>query len=603
MLRFATLALAVVVAPATGQERRPVRPDSVRAQPVVPPSPRVEGWPDVVIEPDVWLDMHLPDLIDLEWQQADALALNLEVMDHWRLEGEVADALARVEWPSFELADGWRLEAELDAAQDAMVDAQVLALELGDEWRAKAELAAAEAFADAEALQLGVLDPGRVEQEMDAAREALERAARTEDRLRTTPRAPWAPGDQADSLYKSARQALTRGDYQRAAEWFRLIPERYPQSAYAPDALYWEAFARYRMGTTPELRAALQALERQQARYAEAATRADAATLATRIRGALAARGDREAAAQLEREAAQGAATCDEEDMAVRVEAFNALAAMEPAASDELFTRILARRDECSAPLRRRAVLLLGRRADSTAANLLIDVARNDPDPDVRAYAIRWLGRAPGARSLATLEELGRRSDDERAQREAVRALARHSNPQARASLRALIENPGVSERVRSDAIAGFSSDATSPEDAAWLRTVYPRLDSERLKGRVISTVSRLEGAENTQWLLEIARSPSEPVDLRAAALSACGRRDAIAIEDLVRLYDVMTERRLREQLIGVYGRRDEPQATDQLIAIVRTGTDPRLRRSAISALTKKKDPRTQRLLMELIDQ
>ena len=578
MLRYSAIALARGAAPAAAQEPPP-RPDSVRARPVVPPSPRPEVW-QLLSEPDMWLDVQLPDLVDLEWQLADAAALRFEMPDVWGIETRLADALDRVEWPTLELADRWPVELELDAA--------ALNLERVD-WRVEAQMEdAKEALASAE----------RMLPELSGV---VEEAGRR--RLLTTPRAPWAPGDQADSLYKNARQALNRGNYQRAAEWFHLITERYPQSAYAPDALYWEAFARYRMGTTPELRAALEALERQQQRYAEAATRADAAALATRIRGALAARGDREAAAELEREAAQGGTTCDEEDMAVRVEALNALVAMEPAASDELFGKILARRDECAAPLRRRAVFLLGRRADSTATSFLIDVARTDPDPNVRAYAVRWLGRAPGARALATLEALALTNDDERAQREAVRALARHENPRARASLRALIENRGVSERLRSDAIAGFSSESTTAEDAAWLRTVYARLDSERLKGRVISTVRRLDGAENTQWLLGIARSSTEPVDLRAAALSAAGRREDVAIGDLVRLYDVMTERRLREQLINVYGRRDEPQATDQLIAIVRTGTDPRLRRSAISALTKKKDPRTQRLLMELIDQ
>jgi len=61
---------------------------------------------------------------------------------------------------------------------------------------------------------------------------------------------PWAKADPADSLYRLAREALSRGDYKRAAEIFHGIPERYPQSAYTTSgqALYYEAFALYRSG-------------------------------------------------------------------------------------------------------------------------------------------------------------------------------------------------------------------------------------------------------------------------------------------------------------------------------------------------------------------
>src|SRR5689334_3312677 len=62
------------------------------------------------------------------------------------------------------------------------------------------------------------------------------------------PPAPWNAADPADSLYRAARTALSDGEYARAATLFKQIGQRYPKSEYAPDALYWEAFARYRMG-------------------------------------------------------------------------------------------------------------------------------------------------------------------------------------------------------------------------------------------------------------------------------------------------------------------------------------------------------------------
>jgi TolA-binding protein len=103
--------------------------------------------------------------------------------------------------------------------------------------------------------------------------------------------AAWLQGDPADSLYRSARESLSRGDYQKAASLFASIPSRYPRSGYAGDALYWQAFALYRLGSDGDLRSALGALAHQRKKYAGAATQGDAATLEQRIQGELARRG------------------------------------------------------------------------------------------------------------------------------------------------------------------------------------------------------------------------------------------------------------------------------------------------------------------------
>ncbi|MEO6876958.1 MAG: outer membrane protein assembly factor BamD, partial [Gemmatimonadaceae bacterium] len=75
------------------------------------------------------------------------------------------------------------------------------------------------------------------------------------------PPAPWAQGDPADSVYRVAREALNRGDYGLAAKMFAAIPQKFPKSAYAANAQYYEAYARYKIGTTDELQQASKVLE------------------------------------------------------------------------------------------------------------------------------------------------------------------------------------------------------------------------------------------------------------------------------------------------------------------------------------------------------
>jgi HEAT repeat protein len=416
----------------------------------------------------------------------------------------------------------------------------------------------------------------------------------------TRPREAWAPQDQADSLYRAAREALNRYEYRRAAQLFRQLRERYPRSEYAGDAAYWEAFSLYRVGTVDDLRAGLRVLE-QQNRYSKEEIQTDAAALATRIRGALAMRGDHAAARAVQTAAQGNGQPCDQEDIAVRIEALSALSQMDGETVVPILRRVLARRDECSAQLRRRAISILGRRGDTAAVSTFLQVAKTDPDPSVRGEAIGYLARQPGDRVVDALEDLLRTSNDERVQRSAVRALAHHESPRARRSLRALIERNDVPEQLRREAIGSFERERSSAEDAAYIRSLYGRIESEKLKESVINAAGRLGGADNEQWLANLVKNPNEPPQLRAAALGRLGRT-TVPIAEFSKMYDAATERGIREQVMNVLAYRKEPEATDKLIEIARTGTDPQLRRLAINYLTRKNDPRTQKLLLEILD-
>jgi HEAT repeat protein len=208
----------------------------------------------------------------------------------------------------------------------------------------------------------------------------------------------------------------------------------------------------------------------------------------------------------------------------------------------------------------------------------------------------------PGEQTVNTLDELLRTSTDERVQRTALRALAAHESPRARQIVRATIERQDASDKLREYALSAIDDDDASPEDAAFLRGLYTRVTSERLKKAVIRGVGSIDGAENSAWLMSLARNNSEPMEMRAEALARVGRSSNVTIGDLIGLYDALPSREMRERLISLYSRRKEPEATDKLIAIAKTGTDPQLRRMAISALTRKNDPRTTQLLLEIIE-
>ena len=451
--------------------------------------------------------------------------------------------------------------------------------------------------------------------------------------LAVSPPAPWLQGDPADSLYKLGRDALNRSRFREAATTFRQIRERYPRSGYTPDALYWEAFALYRLGGQGSLRQALAALDLQSDRYPGAATRGDGDALRTRITAALARRGDAESAQEIATVAEAAAAPavpsvpvtaatpapaprsgrapkparaprpsrhdeCDNEDDTKAI-ALNALLQMDAERAVPILEKVLARRDSASTCLRRRAMFLISQKQTARTEDILLNAARTDPDPEVRQQAVFWLSQVNSDKAIAALESVLGGSNDPEMQEKALFALSQQQSPRASAILRAFAERESAPAELRGRAI--FWMGQKGGDNSAYLRTLYGKVRDAELREQILFSVSQAGGQANGDWLLGIAKNGQEPMELRKRALFWAGQGSA-SIGELVRLYDGITDREMREQLVFVYSQRNEREAMDKMIDIARRDPDQEIRKRALFWISQSKDPRATQLIQDILE-
>ncbi|HJR17872.1 MAG TPA: HEAT repeat domain-containing protein [Gemmatimonadales bacterium] len=447
----------------------------------------------------------------------------------------------------------------------------------------------------------------------------------------------WLRRDPADSIYRLARESLNRRDYRTAASLFAQIPARFPRSGYTPDALYWQAFALYRLGGDRDLRAAREALRQQQRKFPDAATHGDAATLERRIQGELARRGDSEAAAEIaevaqaasitppipptpptpptppeppeppftssssSRSSSRSSGRCAGADDDMKVAALNALQQMDAERARPILRKVLARRDPASVCLRRKAVFLVAQQQADGTEDILLESARNDPDPEVQRQAVFWLSQVGTDRAVQALDSILRLSKDPEIQDKAVFALSQHNKPAAQQALRAYAERADVPEAAREKVIFWLGQTG-SAENAAFLRSLYGRLKNQELRKKVVFSLSQMGGPENGKWLLGLARDSSQGIEMRKQALFWAGQ-GGVPIAELTGLYANVADQAMREQLIFVYSQRNEPAALDKLIDIAKKDPNPELRKRALFWLGQSEDSQAVQALQEIIEQ
>jgi HEAT repeat protein len=427
------------------------------------------------------------------------------------------------------------------------------------------------------------------------------------------PAASWAPQDPADSLYRVAREQLNRGNYREAVRAFnRLGTEgRFARSEYRPAAFYWQAFALSRIGSELELRQAQQQLDRLRSAYPRHELLDDAASLAATIDARLARNGDAHARQALIESLAAATREVDStvrafaqqqcEDDDIRSVALNALLQMESANALPILREVMARRDACSTPLRRRAMMMLAQHQGVEAQDILIEAALNDPDPEVREQATFWLAHVQTDAAVDALGRILAGNPSAEVQQRAAFALGQHPNARATEILRDYALRTDVPDELRRHIVLSLAH-APSGANGPFLRQMYERTSDAELKSQIVMALSMNPSPDVVDWVMGVAVDADEPREVRQQALMMAVHSQAIGTDRIARLYDETTDPELRSLVVMSLGQRVHDRAAlDKLIQIARTTEDTDLQKQVIIMLGQSRDPRVAELLAEII--
>jgi tetratricopeptide (TPR) repeat protein len=443
---------------------------------------------------------------------------------------------------------------------------------------------------------------------------------------------PYYPDDPADEMYQRGRAALSGGDFQEAANIFAEVIRKYPKSSYVPDATYWQAYALFNMGEENYQRA-LKLLDTHLSKYPKASTRKHAQDLRSRVVAALAESGDPSATQEVRKNVSQTQRSCEEQVS----ESAAALVALQNMAPDSVIgplKKLFARRDKCSLLLRRQAITIVP--AGSEVMNdLIVEVAATDPDPEVRSSAYAMLSQIPSTASIEVLGNVLKTAPDDARKEEALNSLASNRNATARKMIRDFIMDADQPEELRGKAIQSLATppyaqpyfgeasvDETArvaeilKENGALLRETYPKLKADGLKKGLVLGLISLGGAENRKVVFDVIASKTEPIDYRRELLTnitySLGDNQLLdthpkpfaSADDLVPLYDRLSDRSMRETLIGIFAAHsDETAPFEKLASIALKEPNKNLRGVAITGLANSKNPKAAAVLSEIVNQ
>jgi HEAT repeat protein len=271
----------------------------------------------------------------------------------------------------------------------------------------------------------------------------------------------------------------------------------------------------------------------------------------------------------------------------------------------------LARTTTLSRELRRRAVHWAGALGDASMVAPLTELARangsdrtstDDPGPGdgLESAAVGALAMIPDDAGVPALMTLAR-GGSESVRKAAVFWLGQRDEERAHALVRTVAGDEKETVGVRRAAIFALSQgEGASSADFTFLRSLFDRVTSEKLKDQVLFSVSQRESWDGTRWLLEKARDEGQPMEVRRKAVFWAGQGHA-SVADITALYKSARDERLREHVIFVLSQRHEEAATSALISIARDDSDREMRKKALFWLAQKDDPRVTKLITDMV--
>ena len=401
----------------------------------------------------------------------------------------------------------------------------------------------------------------------------------------------------ANTVFRSARDLITDGDWAKAQEKFSDYVNQFPNEKNLEAALYWLAYTQQKLGRYDQCRATI---ERLLEKYPATTWKEDARLLMVQLPGSyavanadLAATVRAQAAIASELDATTvyssnaltpvitpvpgraigvgegigvgvgGARTIWSADSATdddnnddpcefKIVVLQALFQTDPQRGIMAATEWLKPGSTQTVRCKGAALTLLGRNGGKAVTPVILGVARNEPDLKLRARAISTLGATNDDSVLDALRDFALNSQQNDIVEASLYALSRHTGERAIAVLSDIAVS-GKTVGQRKLAIMSISTRPGEPAVDALFR-IYDADQSPEIRRAVISGFGNRKSERAGAKLLEIARG-SDVVELRKAAISAISRRSGDkAVESLLSLYDSEKNEELKDQILNSLG-------------------------------------------------
>ncbi len=392
--------------------------------------------------------------------------------------------------------------------------------------------------------------------------------------------------DAAAKAFREGRNLIEEENWPEAEKNFKEFIADNPRHKNVDAALYWLAFALKKQG---RLQDADRTLERLIKQHPKSEWKDDAQAMRLEI------------APQLGNQATINQALDPQQstggDEEMKMIALQSLLVANPERALVMLQDILKPESKAGRSLKQTAIALVGQ-SGARGTSLLMEVARNHRDKDLRRTAVVWLGLSGEDRAFEFLREVITQGTDKELLDSAVVAVAQSRNPRARGLLSELVRS-GASLELRKTAIVQlgiFGGDAAFDE----LLNIYNSESNVELKKQILTTFSMSGGERAKAKLEEVARNETN-TELRKTALFWFAQRGDRAIETLMQMYDAEQSDDVKEQLLFVMFQSGNKNALQKLMQIAKTSPSVELRKRAIFWLGQSQDPEARKFIEEIL--
>ena len=428
------------------------------------------------------------------------------------------------------------------AVEDAMRAARMVDMDQIREANAMAREAAAQAR-----------EAVRIDQEhiREAARAAAEANRFSFDFRHDMMPMAWSMSSQGEggSYYDSGKNQVSSGQWERAITSFdRTIAGKGP---YAEGALYWKAYAQWKLAKTEDALATIATLRKDfpQSRYLQ-----DAKVLEQDVR--------RSSGQPINPEAIK--------DDEIKLLAISGIGKSENAVP--LLEGVLNATN--SLRVKKQALYMLATSDDQRAYAILLRYAKGGGNPDLQYEAIRYIASRRDPQTTAKdLQDIYNANTDPRIRMAIISAFQSSQNKNALVSIASSSSN---TTDVRRQAISGLSNLAAPQE----LWTLYQKETDADLKVQMISVFSSMGAVEQIEQIVKTEKDPA----VRVRAIRSLGNQKSDRTgQTLVGIYSADQDAAVRQAVISALGNQNNAEG---LVGIARKETNSEMKLKIIQRLS-----------------